>query len=149
MAQTTGLTVRQHERAEFSFEVEFVVAPQFCSQVRFSATSAAQDGKTIRGLAQDISGGGMGMSFGLFLPRMCEGVVRVFDPKPVGTASDGTPIHDVAFEHMVKVRRVYLIDDGPTYSVGVSFVDAEPNLGERVEALMLLAGNGQGGSSDA
>jgi hypothetical protein len=78
----------------------------------------------------------MGLSFKHFLPRMCEGSVRVFGPKPVGIGRDGAPIHDVIFEHEVKVRRVYLSSHEPTYAVGVSFIDPEPSLEGRVSSLL-------------
>ncbi len=136
MSRTSGLTVRQHKRSNIALDIEFVIADEHGEQVRFSGSSHSVDAQTVRGTALDISPGGMGLSFRHFVPRMCEGAVRVFGPDPVGTASDGSPIHDVIFEHDVKVRRVYLTSHTPTYAVGVSFIDPEPGLETRVGALL-------------
>lgn len=142
MAQASGLTVRQHEREAFELSVEFVVCEAHREQVRFSPMSAAQEPHVTRGTATDISSGGIGLVCRQFVPRMCEGTVRVFDPNPVGTSSDGTPIHEVAFEHRVKVRRVALGSHEPTYAIGVAFVDPEPDIDQRVAKLLALVGAG-------
>lgn len=139
MAEISGLTVRQHARKEFDLAIEFVVANRHQEQVRFSPMSTAKDQHAIRGRAIDISTGGMGWVCDHFLPRMCEGTVRVFDPRSVGTRPDGSPIYDVAFEHTCVVRRVTMVDHKPTYSVGVAFVDPQPNISQRVEQLRGLS----------
>jgi hypothetical protein len=66
---------------------------------------------------------------------MCEGHLRVFDPLPVGTKPDGTPILEVALEQQVKVRRVQMTGDDPVYFIGVSFADpdsVDPDIGNRM-----------------
>ena len=71
--------------------------------------------------------------------------MRVFDPTPVGTRSDGTPILEVAFEQRVKVRRVQMTSHEPTYFIGVSFADpdqVDPDIGNR---MMLLKSHEEGG----
>jgi len=138
MAQISGLTVRQHARKEFDLAVEFVIAEHHQEQVRFSPISTAKDQHAVRGRAQDISTGGLGWVCEHFLPRMCRGTIRVFDPRPVGTAPDGAPIYDVAFEHQCIVRRVTMISHDPMYSIGMAFVDPEPNIEERVERLRAM-----------
>ncbi len=135
---TSGLTVRQHERESVELAVEFVVCDEHREQVRFSPSSAAAEPHVTRGLATDLSSGGLGMICGQFVPRMCEGSIRVFDPTPVGTGADGLPIHEVAFEHRVKVRRVVLEDHEPQYAVGMAFIDPEPNMEERVTKILAL-----------
>jgi hypothetical protein len=142
MSQTSGLTVRQHEREAFELTVEFVVCEDHREQVRFSPMSAAPEPHVTRGTATDISPGGMGLACRHFVPRMCEGTVRVFDPKPVGTATDGTPIREVVFEHRVKVRRVALGSHEPTYAIGVAFLDPEPDIDQRVAKLLALVNAG-------
>ncbi len=98
-------------------------------------------------MSVDISPGGMGFSCGQYLPRMCEGSLRVFDPMPVGNRADGTPILEVAFEQRVKVRRIQMTSHEPTYFVGVSFADpdaVDPDIGNR---MMLLKQAGELGAA--
>lgn len=133
MSVNSGLTVRQHERADVSLRIEFILAEPHRGQVRFSSSSNALDPRTLRGTAFDVSPGGMGISFGQFVPRMCEGAVRVLAPGADEAAAD----REIVFEHDVKVRRVYLRGPEPTYAVGVSFVDPEPGLDGRVQKMLL------------
>jgi c-di-GMP-binding flagellar brake protein YcgR len=147
MSYSSGLTIRQHQREDLELEVEFVVCEEHAEQVRFSPTSTTSDERSIRGVTSDLSTGGMGLICRQYLPRMCEGHVRVFDPTPLGTRSDGSPILDVAFEHEVKVRRVTLLNHEPTYALGVSFVDPEPDLEQRLERCRRLVA-GEGGTRE-
>ncbi len=138
MSPKSGLRVRQHHRREIELPVEFVVDEEHHSQLRFSAQSDAVDAHCVRGTSVDISPGGMGFTCRQFLPRMCAGLLRVFDPMPVGTRGDGSPILEVAFEQRVKVRRVQMTSHEPTYFIGVSFADpdsVDPDIGNR---MMLL-----------
>ena len=68
---------------------------------------------------------------GQFLPRMCEGTVRVYEP---GVRVDAP----LAFEHRVKVRRVSMISHEPIYALGLSFIDPEPELEQQVGHLLRL-----------
>ena len=149
MSSTTGLTVRQHERDNIELSVEFVVCEKDREQVQFSPMSTAAEPHSTCGRAVDISPGGLGLICQQFVPRMCEGSVRVFDPKPVGTARDGSPIYEVTFEHPVKVRRVSLASHEPTYALGVAFIDPEPDLEQRVNKLLMLVGAGENRSGEA
>ena len=138
MSAKSGLRVRQHHRREIELPVEFVVDEEHHTQLRFSAQSDAVDAHTVRGTSVDISPGGMGFTCRQFIPRMCVGLIRVFDPTPVGTRGDGSPILEVAFEQRVKVRRVQMTSHEPTYFIGVSFADpdsVDPDIGNR---MMLL-----------
>ncbi len=140
----SGLRVRQHHRREIELPVEFVVAVEYRDQLRFSSQSSAIDDHSLRGTSVDISPGGMGFTCRQFLPRQCEGSLRVFDPMPVGMRADGTPILEVAFEQRVKVRRVQMTSHEPTYFIGVSFVEpdnVDPDIGNR---MMLLRQAGDG-----
>lgn len=138
MAQISGLTVRQHARKDFDLAVEFAIADRHQEQVRFSPMSTAKDQHATRGRAMDISTGGMGWSSEHYLPRMCQGIVRVFDPNPVGQSADGSPIYQVAFEHRAVVRRVAMISHDPKYSIGLAFVEPGPDVAQRVERLREL-----------
>ena len=138
MSSQSGLRVRQHHRREIELPVEFIVAEEYRDQVKFGSKSSAINDHSLRGTSVDISPGGMGFSCSQFLPRQCEGMLRVFDPMPVGTRADGTPMLEVAFEQRVKVRRVQMTSHEPTYFIGVSFADpdnVDPDIGNR---MMLL-----------
>jgi hypothetical protein len=63
-------------------------------------------------------------------------VLRLFNPAPSGVGSDGHAIHDVIFEHAVKVRRVDLTTPEPMYFIGLAFVDPEPDIDQRVTGLL-------------
>ena len=151
MTQTSGLTVRQHEREALELSAEFVVCEQHREQVRFSAMSGAAEPHVTRGIATDISLGGMGLVCGQFGPRMCEGTVRVFDPDPVGEAPDGTPLHEVMFEHRAKIRRVALAGHEPSYALGAAFIDPEPDIEQRIAKVLEAAVRlgEEGGGDDA
>lgn len=140
MTHLSGLTVRQHEREAVELSVEFVVCDKHREQVRYSAMSGAAESHVTRGVATDISPGGMGLVCQQFVPRMCEGTVRVFDPKPSGEAADGSPLYEVMFEHPVKVRRVTLAGHEPSYALGAAFIDPEPDIEQRVDRLLRAAG---------
>ncbi len=142
MSPKSGLRVRQHRRHEIELPVEFVVCDEHRSQVRFSSSSSAVDDHTIRGTSVDISPGGMGFMSRQFIPRQCEGSLRVLDPTPVGTRNDGTPILEVAFAQRVKVRRVRMTSHEPTFFIGVSFADpdsVDPDIGDRMLLLRRMA----------
>ena len=150
MAQARGLRTRQHERYKIELPVEFVVCDKHHSQVRFSAVSSAVDNRALRGTSIDISRGGMAFSCCQLIPRMCEGSLCVFDPAPVGTRSDGTPILQLVFKQRVKVRRVQMTSQEPTYLVGVSFGDpdiVDPDIGNRISMLLPPHRPEAGGSS--
>ena len=135
MSSQSGLRVRQHHRREIELPVEFVVAEEYRDQLRFSAKSSAINDHSLRGTSVDISPGGMGITCRQFLPRQVEGSLRVFDPMPIGTRADGTPILEVAFEQRVKVRRVQMTSPEPSYFIGLSFADPEnvdPDIGHRM-----------------
>lgn len=139
MPQQSGLTIRQHERESINLTVDFVVAEEHRGQVHFSQISAAPDPYMVRGIAVDISSGGMRFECRHFVPRMCEGTVRVMDPaQPAAVQAAGTD-DVVAFEHRVKVRRVSMISHEPGYAMGLSFIDPEPGLEQRVGKLLRMA----------
>ena len=135
MSQTTGLTVRQYERESLELPIEFTVCDEHSGQIKFSSSSSAAGKHVIRGTLMDVSPGGMGVQCGQFLPRMSEGTIRVFGQAAKGTAHNGqTPV----FEHRVKVRRVYLTDRAPKYSLGLAFVDPETGIEQKVSALLAM-----------
>ena len=138
MAQARGLRIRQHERWEIELPVEFVVCDEHRLQVRFSSVSSAVDDGGLRGTSIDISPGGLALASRQFVPRSCEGVVRVFETTPVGTRGDGTPILQLIFEQPAKVRRVRMLSHEPLYKVGLSFLDLDPQMEQKIAALQAL-----------
>ena len=136
MSYQSSLTVRQHERSAVQLIVEFVVADGHREQVRFSGNSTATEPHVVRCTAVDISPGGMGLLCEEFIPRNCEGLVFVFDPSTASTSAGRTTTYEVIFEHRVRVRRVRLATHEPMYELGVAFVEAEPNIDERVMKLL-------------
>jgi len=144
MSQTSGLTVRQYERAGIEMPVELEVCETHASQVRFSATSSASGPHVVRGRAVDISPGGMGIESRQFLPRMAEGLVRVYAPDAVRKNRDGSPLLQLVFEQAVKVRRVSQLNREPLYNLGVAFVGADVDMHNRIASLLELIGNAQG-----
>ena len=136
MSPGSGLTVRQHQRDAIEIGVEFVVANEHCEQVRFSPMSSAVQPHIIRGVATDISSGGLGIDSKIFVPRMTEGTVRIYNCTSVEALGDASVINEVIFEHKVKVRRVILLSHDPTYSLGMAFIDPPSDIDQRVDRLM-------------
>lgn len=135
-APTSGLTTRQFERETANLSAEFVIAAAHRANVCFSPTSPAIDQDTVGGRVVDVSSGGIGLLLDGFLPRMCDGVVRIFDPDSAECGVDGEPRHEVIFEHAVKVRRVTMNDRRPSYNIGLAFRDPEPDIEDRVQRLL-------------
>lgn len=128
--RTSGLTVRQHERATLGLRAEFEVADHHRDQVRFNPATSGTGAFVVMATALDVSPGGIGLRSPLFVPRNCEGVVRVLAP---GTGND------IIFEHDVKVRRARLDGSDEGYFLGTAFLKASPDIGERVAALTAYA----------
>lgn len=151
MERISGLTVRQYERESLNFAMEFVIDEAHRGQVRFSSMSSAPEPHMTRGRLLDISSGGVGFVCPQFVPRMCEGAIRIFSPAAGGTARDGSPNHEMLFEHAVKVRRVVLESHEPTYSVGAAFVEPAGDIEDRVARLLasLPTQAGQAGNGHA
>ncbi len=121
--KTSGLTVRQHERAGIQVPVEFDVCPEHRTQVRFSPQSAAPDHHVMHAMALDISPGGLGLESRNFLPRMCEGTVRIVDGG------------EILLEQRAKVRRVVLSRREPRYMIGISFINPPADIERRIATI--------------
>ena len=139
MPETSGLTIRQHERKSLNLGAEFIVADELRTQVKFSASADTLNDATVRGCMLDISTGGMGLEINCFIPKLCSGTVRVYSHTPSDCGSLGEPVYEPIFEHRVQIRRVYMASHDPTYVVGASFLDPEPDLSQRVEEVLIAA----------
>lgn len=133
------LTVRQDERTDLALPVQFEVTEAHREQVSFSTIADTSSPFTLGGTAIDVSVGGLGLRCSHYLPRMCEGFVRVFSTD----SKEGE--REVLLEHAVKVRRVTMRDHGPTYGIGVSFVDPPTDMADRVLQLLRRLGVTGGG----
>lgn len=113
-------------RDDLELPMEFEVDERHREQIRFSPESTAADRFVTAGRALDISLGGLGLVTEQFLPRKCEGTVRIFDPQDPRTT---------LFEHRVKVQRVTMHGHELEYGIGVAFTQPADDLGELIRAL--------------
>lgn len=132
MSTSRGLRVRQHERWDIKLSAEFVVSDDHSAQVKFSSGASVISEGTIRGETIDISPGGLAFVSRQFIPRRCEGIVRVFSPKPAGSKGDGKAILQVLFERQAKVRRIRTIDHQPSYKIGLSFDELDLDIEKKI-----------------
>lgn len=120
MKKTSGLTVRQHERAGIQVPVDFVLCSEHGAQVRYSPESGTPDHHVVAGVAVDISSGGLGMECRNFIPRNAEGMVRI--------NSGG----DIVLEQRAKVRRIFLVGREPRYMIGLAFLSPPDDIESRI-----------------
>jgi hypothetical protein len=147
---TSGLTVRQYEREHVRLPVELTLCSEHSAQVRFSQSSTAAGQHKIKGQALDLSPGGMGIQSRQFIPRMCEGTIRLFEPVAAQDAVNDPPPTKLLFEHRVKVRRVYLQDREPTYAIGLAFISPQPGIEKTIASLLERFGSApDGGGTNA
>jgi hypothetical protein len=134
-APSGGLTVRQFDRRTIDFAAELCIREAHRSQVKFSGTSAATDRYLAPMRTLDISHGGMGLSSRLYVPRMCEGVIRLFG-EPLQDTDDQR--RHVVLEATVKVRRVAMTGPEPTYFIGISFAESGAEFDQRISRFLAL-----------
>ena len=132
MAESTELTYRQHERFEVIVEADVTVCEPYRTQVTFARTTGSPH--VLPATATDIGAGGLRLQVNVFLPRLTEVDVRLFDPIPNRIDPDGTKHHDVVFEQRAKVRRIEMSSD--TYVLGMSFEDAGEEMAQRFNAAL-------------
>lgn len=135
MSEARGLRIRQHERCEIELPVQFIVCDEHSSQVRFSSVSSAVNDGLLQGTSIDISSGGLALASRQFVPRSCEGIVRVFEPAPAETVGDATPNLRPVFEQRAKVRRTRMVSHEPLYKIGLSFIDFCPDFEQKIAVL--------------
>ena len=133
MATNIGLSVRQHERGKIRLPIEFIVSDEHREQVRFSSSSSAVRPHEIQGMVTDISRGGLGFDSQLYLPRMCEGKVRIFDGATTVSQIDPVPTPQPILETRVKIKRVLLQGQDPSYQIGIAFLDPPDNIEELIQ----------------
>jgi len=136
MIETSGLTVRQHERQEVAFPIELDIVPEHRAQVTFSASSGVSRPHIVEGETVDVSSGGAGLSVRRFVPRGTRALLSILDPVAVSARDDGSPIRTALFRNEVRVRRVSLSGHEPTYFLGVSFVGDMDDFDSRIANLI-------------
>jgi hypothetical protein len=136
MSKTSGLTVRQHEREGIQVPIEFVICEEHRAQVHFSSTSSAIGQHAVKGQAVDISPGGMGLELRQFVPRMCEGIVRVVMPATIQIEGSAELSNAILFEHRAKVRRVFLTGRDPIYTIGLAFLNPGTEVDAQIAELL-------------
>ncbi len=139
MSDASGLRIRQHERCEIELPVQFIVCDEHRSQVRFSTVSSATDDGALQGISIDISAGGLALASHQFVPRRCEGIVRVFEPAPAVTNGGATPTPRPIFEQRAKVKRTRMLSHEPLYKIGLSFLDFGPDFEQKLAVLQEVA----------
>lgn len=132
MATNIGLSVRQHEREKIRLPVEFIVCDEHREQVRFSSSSSADRSHVIQGKITDISRGGLGFDCQLYLPRMCEGKVRIFDEATTVSQIEPVSPRLPILEARVKIKRVLLQGHDPSYQIGMAFLAPPRNIEELI-----------------
>ena len=137
VSDLTGLKFRQFQREPVRLGVAFLVAPEHREQVQFSGTSGALEDFATGGTTLDLSAGGLALVCPQFVPRMCEGTIRIFRTTEAPSELQGPD--QAVFEHPVRVRRVSLASHDPTYELGVAFIDPGPDVEDRIAALKKFA----------
>ncbi len=133
MASNIGLSVRQHQREKIRLPIEFIVCDEHREQVRFSSSSSAGRPHVIQGTVSDISRGGLGFDSHLFLPRMCEGKVKIFEVENSVSQIEPAPPRQPILETRVKIKRVLLQGQDPSYPIGIAFLDPPDNIEEMIQ----------------
>ena len=133
---SSGLTVRQHQRATIDLRAEFEISERCRDQVRFNPS--AQGGKPwlLTGSALDVSPGGLGVRSFLFVPRQCVGTIRLLAP------SDR---REVVFAQHAIVRRAKLLPGDQSYLLGPAFPEPGPEIAEQVSSLVEVSRTAGGG----
>jgi len=127
MGTHQGLSVRRHERHGAELRATVSLRPPSDVSVRFSAGSDI-DGGAIPATLVDIGEGGLGLRATCFLPRGSDVCVVVHGP-------DGSVLLTAA----ARVRRVLMVNRGPEYQMGVSFVGEGREFASQVAAVRALA----------
>jgi hypothetical protein len=132
---TSGLRVRQHERAEIDLDADLVIGEAHRAQLRFSSASGIQEAFVVPCRVDDLSTGGAGLLSSQFVPRQISGTLRIYGTDDLHKPS-GMGHRRVILERAVRIRRVSMRDLEPTYALGVSFDDADAGLGQRVQQVL-------------
>lgn len=142
MPSDFGLTVRRHERHALSLSALVSIgahpAPLIGGEdfgggrVRFSPESGVSE-TGMRATIVDVGAGGVGFRSAHFLPRGAVLRVRIL--------SEGTGASpQVPMDATVRVQRVTMLDRGPTYLYGTSFIEPSAATLRAVDALTATTG---------
>ncbi len=139
-----GLIVREHERKAVELPSEFTVCREHAAQVHFTPASESISANCIACRTVDISTGGAGIETVHFLPRMCEGVLRVYEQ------SDDAAERTLLLEEPVRVRRIEMMGREARYALGLAFTKRSGDIERRIaKVLARLHGGTQPEDRDA
>lgn len=133
------LTLRRHARNDFDLPGEFEIAPEMGPQVRFTheVEGASPDRVPVRII--DLSRGGAGWECPVFLPRECEGTLRVRGSKDAGA--------ETLFEQRVQVRRVRMTEGRTDYQIGGVFLGEVDRTRAVIERVLDASARDDGGAA--
>lgn len=134
-SNTDAIHARQFVRHAVSIEARIEPHPDHSEQYRL-AVPDAQSGLAVT----DVSGGGLGLRSGIFVPKRMKVIVHVMTGEAAsGVASEVIRVRAIA-------RRCEMIDHAPTYLIGLQFVDASGVEEKRLIAVAnsVVSGDGSG-----
>jgi hypothetical protein len=121
-AETSDLTLRQHQRVRCAIACPLTIASEHAGAVQL-ATGTADANGNFEGTLVDLSRGGAGVRTGVFLPKQTRFIARV-------PHAGGTLVLNL------KVMRVQMIDKTPRYELGTALTEATPEMVARVGAVI-------------
>jgi len=140
-ASNDPLNTRQHKRSEAQLQAQLIIDDAIREQLAFSPSSGALDSHCIRGTVADISQGGLGLASSQFLPKQCRARIRV--EREFGTTSEAATV----LEENVLVRRIEMLDHGPTYLIGMSFEKCDEAAQHRINAAIAALADHSGSAA--
>ncbi len=114
MTTQEPLAIRRHSRLDVSLRGKFMIAPEYKSIVRFTASGP---GGWLDADIIDLSEGGLAFMSTVFVPRRSIIVVRVLGP-----TESITPLVELS----LRVQRVQMTDRRPAYLIGGAFENLTP-----------------------
>lgn len=139
MGNHHGLSVRRHQRHEVSLSATLTLFGASAEAVRFS-TGSSIDGGAIAAMLLDLGEGGLGLRTACFVPRGAEVRVAVHGPGD-----------SVVLTATARVRRVSMVERGPEYLMGLSFMGDSAEIASHVAAVRAVtcgAPTGREGARD-
>lgn len=122
---SSGLTVRRFERHTLSLPVKVTLDESCAGAVRLSRSSGGADG--FNATLVDLGQGGLRIESPRYLPRHTLLRVRLY-----ADAARELP----EFRTIVRVMRTWMTSREPSYALGCSFVDPDPQLQQTVEDVL-------------
>ena len=136
MSENIDLSLRQFERFEVVLDAELEICQEHRSQLTFTGRAMSPGPNKLRATISDIGAGGLSMQTQVYLPRMCEATVRLYEPAPTEEGSEGLADRAVVFEQRVRVRRCEMTTQVPHFLVGLSFEHQDAEAAEKFKVAL-------------